>query len=513
LETKLEALRLQRDPDVLDTWFSSALWPHSTLGWPKPTKELEYFYPTSTLCTSRDIITLWVARMVLMGLNNVGEVPFDEVFIHPTILDGNGERMSKSKGNGVDPIDVIEKFGPDALRYGLARLATETQDVRMPVQYECPHCEKLVDQTKKNRTAATIECPSCKNRFSTQWAESEADRAHPKGAVVSEKFETSRNFVNKLWNAARFVLMNLEGYRPMEIDVRQLPVEDRWLLSRLSTVTRQVTEGLDQFKFAEVARILYDFAWDEFCSFYVEIAKPRLSDDGQRQLIQNVIAHGLDTLLRLLHPIMPFVTESIWSYLGELADRRGLQPRAVSSFLMRADWPVAEASHHDPTIERQFAEFQQVVGAIRSIRASANIAPRETVSAAIRCSASTGELLEPMTAYFLALAGAQVVAIGEDAQPFETDAPLAIPAIDVEVHVDLEKFIDVKAELSRLEKLLGQLIKQISGKESKLANESFVSRAPAEIVEKERASLEDLLHQRKSVEGDIGRLKEKSSSN
>ena len=191
LETEVEELGFRRDPDVLDTWFSSALWPHSTLGWPRQTKELEYFYPTSTLITSRDIITLWVARMVLMGLNNLGDVPFHEVYIHPKILDGLGETMSKSKGNGVDPNDVIDKFGPDALRFGLARLATDTQDVRMPVQYECPHCEKLIDQTKKNRSLPKLPCPECKQEFSTQWAESDEDKALPKGAVVSERFETA----------------------------------------------------------------------------------------------------------------------------------------------------------------------------------------------------------------------------------------------------------------------------------------------------------------------------------
>ncbi len=513
LEAKVETLGLERDPDVLDTWFSSALWPHSTLGWPQQTKELDYFYPTSTLCTSRDIITLWVARMVLMSLNNLNEIPFDEVFIHPTILDGNGERMSKSKGNGVDPIDVIEKFGPDSLRFGLARLATETQDVRLPVQYECPHCEKLIDQTKKNRVATTVRCPECKKTFSTQWAETEADLAHPKAAVVSEKFETSRNFVNKLWNAARFVLMNLEGYTPEKIDVATLPVEDRWLLSRLATVTEQATEGIDQFKFADVSRILYDFAWHEFCSFYVEIAKPRLADPSQRAVTQNVIAHGLDTLLRLLHPIMPFVTESIWGFLGELAPERGLTPVKVAEFAMKADWPQANRDHFDETIERQFTEFQNIVSAIRQIRASSNIPPRETVPATIRCSESSHKLLEPMKPYFGALAGADVLEIGPAAEAFETDAPLAIPAIDVEVHVDLEKFIDVEAELSRLEKLLGQLLKQITGKESKLSNENFVSRAPAEVVEKERATLDDLLNQRQSVEGDINKLKEKVSSN
>ncbi|MEM6472616.1 MAG: valine--tRNA ligase [Planctomycetota bacterium] len=512
LEASVSALGFEQDPDVLDTWFSSALWPHSTLGWPEHTEELKYFYRTSTLCTSRDIITLWVARMVLMGLNNLDEIPFDEVFIHPTILDGSGERMSKSKGNGVDPIDIIDKFGPDALRYGLAQLATETQDVRMPVQYECPHCDKLIDQTKKNRLATVVPCPACDKVFSTQWAETDEDRSHAKAPVVSEKFETSRNFVNKLWNAARFVLMNMEGYQPAPIEVSSLPVEDRWLLSRLATVTEQVTQGLDRFKFAEVARVLYDFAWDEFCSFYVEIAKPRLADESSRNSTQNVIAHGLDTLLRLLHPIMPFVTESIWSYLGELAPSRGLTPKAAQAFLMKADWPSSHKEHFDETIERQFAEFQAVVGAIRRIRASQSIAPKETVPLAIVCEEATKALLEPMRAYFLALAGAELTEIGPDAKPFETDAPLAIPSINVEVHVDLEQFIDLEAELQRLEKIETQVTKQIAGKQAKLGNENFVSRAPAEVVAKERATLEDLERQLASVKKDIEKLKRKIGS-
>ncbi len=509
-ESAIESLGLERDPDVLDTWFSSALWPHSTLGWPEKTPELDYFYPTNTLITSRDIITLWVARMVLMSWNNLGVIPFREVFIHPKILDGLGETMSKSKGNGVDPNDIIDKFGPDALRFGLAWLATDTQDVRMPVQYECPACEKLIDQTRKNRSQPKLECPACKASFSTQWAETEADKALPKGAVVSERFETARNFVNKLWNAARFVLMNMEGYKPQTIDVDALPLEDRWLLSRLSTVTKQVTEGIETYKFAEVSRVLYDFAWDEFCSFYVEIAKPRLADDDQRALTQAVMAHGLDTLLKLLHPVMPFVTESIWGYLGEVAPERGLSPVKATPFVMTSKWPESIAGHYDESIERQFAEFQQVVGAIRKIRASQNIAPRETLPVAIRCSQSSTGLLEPMRAYLEGLAGAEVIAIGTDAKPFETDGPLSLPSIDIDVHVDLAKFIDVEAELSRLEKLLGNLVKQITGKQQKLNNESFVSRAPEEVVQGERSSLSDLVKQRESVEGDIKRLRTKS---
>lgn len=510
-EEELETLGLIRDPDVLDTWFSSALWPHSTLGWPQKTKELEYFYPTSTLITSRDIITLWVARMVLMGLNNIGEIPFREVFIHPKILDGQGETMSKSKGNGVDPIDVIDKFGPDALRFGLARLSTDTQDVRMPVQYECPHCDKLIDQTKKNRSLPTITCKGCNQAFSTQWAETEEDKALAKGAVVSERFETARNFVNKLWNAARFAMMNLDGYQAKAVEVDSLPLEDRWLLSRLATVTRQVTEGLKEYRYAEASRLLYDFAWDDFCSFYVEIAKPRLADSEKRATTQSVMAHGLDTLLRLLHPTMPFVTEAIWEHLNQLAPERGLTAlKKKSRFIMQASWPNAETSHFDPSIERQFSEFQEVVGAIRRIRASQNIAPKETVPVAIRCSESSQALLEPMKDSFISLTQADVIAMGPEVTPFETDAPLAIPSMDIEVHVDLEKFIDLDAELARLDKLMNQLTKQISGKEAKLNNENFVSRAPEDVVQRERDSLDELRGQQESVAGDIARLKAKA---
>ena len=507
LSDAIEGLGLTQDPDVLDTWFSSALWPHSTLGWPESTDELEYFYPTSTLITSRDIITLWVARMVLMGLNNVGEIPFREVFIHPKILDGSGETMSKSKGNGVDPLEIIERFGPDSLRYGLAALATETQDVRMPVQFECPHCEKLVEQTPKNRSLPAVDCPKCGGRFSTQWAESDEDKSHPKAPVVSERFESARNFVNKLWNASRFALMNFDGYQPTELRYGSLPLEDRWLLSRLATVTRQVTEAIDGYKFADAAATLYRFAWDEFCSFYVEIVKDRLADDESRGTAQAMVAHSLDSLLRLLHPVMPFVTETIWGYLNVAAGVRGFDGRKPSRYLMTAEWPVANADHEDADIERQFAEFQQVVGAVRQIRASQNIAPRETVPVAIRCDADAAERLNPMRASIARLASADVTAIGPDAAAFEVDAPLNLSDIGIDVHVDLERFIDVDAELGRLGKLLDNLVKQITGKQNKLANESFVSRAPAEIVEKERESLADLRRQHETVEGDIEKLK------
>jgi valyl-tRNA synthetase len=512
IEAAIEGLGFNQDSDVLDTWFSSALWPHSTLGWPEKSAELEYFYPTSTLITSRDIITLWVARMVLMGLNNMGEVPFREVFIHPKILDGLGETMSKSKGNGVDPVEVIDKFGPDSLRFGLAWLATDTQDVRMPVQYECPACNKLIDQTKKNRVLTKIECPSCAAIFSTQWAESPEDLSLPRGAVVSERFEFGRNFVNKLWNAARFAMMNLEGYQPQATDPSSLAIEDRWLLSRLTTTTQIVTDALANYRYGEGVRALYDFAWDEFCSFYVEIAKPRLSDPDQRQTTQGVLAYTLDVLMRLLHPFMPFLTEEIWQTLATVVPQRGLGSiEPASEFVMRASWPEADTEWVDRKIEAQFSLFQEVLGAIREIRSRQNIAPRDKVPFSVRCDAEVQQLLQPMSAYFESMAGAQGVEWGTQITIPETNAHVALPSLNIDVYVDLEQFIDIEAELERNSKLLERLVKQISGKEQKLQNDSFVSRAPAEVVAKERESLDDLRQQLTSVEQAIKTLSAKQA--
>ncbi len=513
LEKQLVAEGYTRQDDVLDTWFSSALWPHSTLGWPAKSAELDYFYPTSVLITSRDIITLWVARMVLMGLNNVGEVPFRNVYIHPKILDGFGETMSKSKGNGVDPIDVIDKFGADALRFGLTWLTTDTQDVRMPVQYECPHCEALIQQTKQNRVLPKIECNKCNKAFSTQWAESPEDQALPKGAVVSERFEVARNFANKLWNAARFVMINLEGYRGAPaggLDRKSLPLEDRWILSRLATTTRIVDSSLSTFKFAEAARQLQDFAWDEFCSYYVEMAKPRLANPDTRDNTQAILAHVLDHLLRLLHPVTPFITEAIWQQLKKFGKRRALDETAnASEWIIRAPWPAATLSDCNQQIEDQFARFAAVLGALREIRSRQNLPPKAELSFQVHCDAATIELLRPMESFFKALAGASV-ATWDQAAP-KPDMPAQLSVDGMEVIVDLGKFIDVGAEIARNEKLLENLVKQIAGKQSKLNNESFVQRAPADVVDKERASLAELEQQRETVASALGKLRASQS--
>ncbi|MCD4726635.1 MAG: valine--tRNA ligase [Pirellulales bacterium] len=495
----------KQEEDVLDTWFSSALWPLSTLGWPERTEELKYYYPTNVLITSRDIITLWVARMVLMGLHNVGEIPFHEVFIHPKILDGYGEGMSKSKGNGVDPIDVMDKFGADSLRFGLAYLTTETQDVRMPVEFECPHCGKLIAQTKKNRVLPAIECKHCGERFSTQWAEKPEDRALPRGAIVSERFELARNFCNKLWNASRFALMNLDGFDPGRVVDDELYVEDSWLLSRLATVTEQVSEALEQYRYADAARTLYDFAWDEFCSFYVEMVKGRLQDDVGRMVAQRVLAHALDVLLRLLHPMIPFLTEDVWHRLGRLAPERGIDaPLPAAESIMTAPWPQCDPMRRDPEIEAQFARFQEVLRAVRDIRARQNVPPKTPIKFSVRCGAEVAELLEPMKPYFSSMAGAEPVEFGPDATAPALSAGATLP--NIEVYVDLAGLIDVEAEIASKRREAEKIAGFIAAKEKKLSNAGFVERAPAEVVQKERESLKDIQDQLAAVEQVIERL-------
>ena len=507
-ENAIPGVKLEQDPDVLDTWFSSALWPHSTLGWPEQTPELKYYYPTSALVTSRDIITLWVARMVLMGLHNVGDIPFRQVFIHPKILDGFGEGMSKSKGNGVDPIDVMEKFGADALRFGLAHLTTETQDIRMPVDFECPHCQSLIEQTKKNRVQPRVACKKCGKEFSTQWASKPEDVALPRGAVVSERFELARNFCNKLWNAARFTLMNLEGYTPAPVADAELAVEDRWILSRLSSVTAGMTQALDEFRFADAMRLAYEFAWDEFCSFYVEMVKSRLADAQSRPVAQRVLAHTLDTLLRLLHPAMPFITEEIWQILGQTAAERGLaKPVAASPSVMIAPWPVADAARHDAEIEARFARFQEVLRGLREIRSRQNIPPKTPIAFGVRCDEPTAELLRPMEVYFQAMAGARATGWGPGVEPPSTSAKLALA--EAELYVDLEGLIDLEAELTRHGKEREKLEAFVRSKQAKLENAGFVARAPADVVAKERQSLEEAQQRLAAISAEILALSEK----
>jgi valyl-tRNA synthetase len=517
-----ERYPLERDPDVLDTWFSSALWTHSTLGWPGPAlpgqppgpanpdwATLKKYYPTSVLVTSRDIITLWVARMVVTGLFNLGQTPFRDVYIHPKILDGFGDTMSKSKGNGIDPLDIIERYGADALRYVMVHLATETQDSRMPVANACPHCQTLVPVKKEHLYLQTrkVNCPSCKKPFRPGGPWPAPDAELPTARQASEKFELGRNFANKLWNAARFLLMNLEGYQPAAIDVAKLPIEDRWILSRLATTTAAITDQLEHYKFSETARALYDFAWSEFCDWYVEMIKGRLRDIAARATAQRVLAGVLDAMLRLVHPIMPFVAESIWEPLGQAAFERGLPaPEPATESVVIASWPAFPASWRDEAIERSMARMQDLVRAVREIRNRYSVEPKHGFDLRVRCSEAVAAELTPLGEFVKSLAGVANLLIGP-AVSKPSQAGTFIHA-DFEAYVSLEGLIDMAAEIGRLQKQLTEKRKHLTGMEAKLLNPSFVDKAPPEIVQQQRDQVADFKSQITAIEGNLRELQQ-----
>ncbi|RLS32655.1 MAG: valine--tRNA ligase [Planctomycetota bacterium] len=492
---------LLRDPDVLDTWFSSALWPHSTLGWPLDTPELECFYPTTVLVTSRDIITLWVARMVIMGIADTGSIPFRDVYIHPKILDRYGETMSKSKGNGVDPVDVIESLGADALRFALVSMSTETQDVRMPVDFQCPHCGVLLEQNYKNRLLARIDCRACGKPFRTQWASLPEDLELPRGRAVSERFESGRNFSNKLWNATRFVLMNLEDWNataidPAAVDQEQIPLEDRWFMSRLASVSVEASEALDSYQFSELAKLLYEFAWNEFCSTYLELAKGRLANPSTRVAAQSMLILGLDTIVRLLHPIMPFVTEEIWQHLRERVGARRMpwdvetdsSPLPLS--VMVAPYPKPAIAWIDRITEKRFTVFLLVVSAIREVRSRQNVPPKSSLKVQLRGPLDQIALFSPLIDCFEAMAGARVSILVGDSAP--TPTATIVFAAGCEVFIDLADLVDVGADLKKAIKENEKLTELIAAKKKKLDDASFTSKAPESVVSKEREQLADL---------------------
>ena len=457
--------KLVQDPDVLDTWFSSALWPHSTLGWPAETPELKKYYPTSVLSTARDIITLWVARMVIFGQFNMKEVPFRDVFIHPVIQDGKGQRMSKSKGNGIDPVDIVDLYGADALRYTLASAATETQDLRMPVEKT-----KLPDGREVN---------------------------------TSERFEQGRTFPNKFWNASRFALMNLEGYEPGPIDMANLAVEDRWILSLLSKTVKATTDDFEKFLFAEATKRLRDFTWNDVCDWYVEFLKARLRDPASRPQAQRLLATVLDGLCRLLHPIMPFVTEQVWQALGEVAPSRGVPtPEAAAESVCIAPWPVYPESWNDNEAEPVVGLWQEVTKTIRNLRAERNVPTAAKVSVILVASGETAERLRQGEPFIKSLAPAASLTITEAA---ERPAECAVAVLtEVEVILPLENLIDKEAEAARHRKSLADLDKQIAGHKNKLANESFVANAPPAVVAQARQKIQELEAQREAVSKLLG---------
>ncbi len=592
LEAKLENLGYARDPDVLDTWFSSALWPHATLGWPDlehnpplDAKEvakqtavaqrtpgadasgslgnsvLPKFYPGNVLVTSRDIITLWVARMVLTGLyNNDGRIPFEHVCVHPKILDGFGQTMSKSKGNGVDPLELVEKYGADAVRFTIASIAGETQDVRLPVGYECPHCSAVIPQTLEHQKAIPgggakprVTCVKCKksSQYTSPWFE--PDAGEPVARIVAERFEYGRNFCNKLWNASRFAMLNLTDYTPGPVYESDLQLEDRWILSRLSTVANEMTEYLGRYQFDAATRAIRDFTWNEFCDWYLEMVKPRLrkgqgslgprgeglGPEGEaghqpsaishqpseetRATAQRVLLFVLDSLVRLLQPFTPFICQELWSRLNEIAPKRSLAEPAASALplssghppsairhppllteqlaepaAITAAWPTIPRAWRDEPLERRFARLQETIAAVRNVRAIYNIPPTTQLQLLIRASSEVAGEMTHVAAQFDNLAKTILAAAGADVVRPSASAGFSLG--DADGYIPLKGIIDPVAELARQKKEADKIRKHISGHESKLNNEAFVAKAPAEVVAGIRETLAGLHKQLTATE-------------
>ena len=437
---------LKQEEDVLDTWFSSGLWPHSTMGWPEETDTLKRYYPTSVLVTSRDIITLWVARMVLFSQENMGTVPFKTVYIHPKILDGKGQTMSKSKGNGVDPMDIEEKYGTDALRFVMASLCTDNQDVRLPVKKE----------------------------------------VQPDGREIntSEKFEIGRNFSNKLWNACRFLYPQLEqaGALATELpmDKSLFALEDKWILSRLQTTIKDATRMLEEYHFAELTGFLYRFVWDDVCSSYLEIKKAVINSETltpEKKNAMAILSYVLKNVLDLLHPVMPFITEELNSILFQ-----------GSEMVISRAWPKADESLIDAKIETAFDQAFAVVESVRGVRGRYNVSPVTKLSAVLNVDeASTEASVKDCMAIITELSGLSDLSIAVKAAKPKFSASAVVPG--GELYVPLEGILDPAAEIARLEKEIEKAMAFAASIEKKLSNQKFVSGAPEAVVNAERVKL------------------------
>jgi len=428
---KCSSKDLTQDEDVLDTWFSSALWPFSTLGWPDRTPDLNFYYPTSVLVTARDIICLWVARMVMMGLEMMGEVPFSDVYIHGTVLDRVGRRMSKSLGNGIDPLDMIKDFGTDAVRYSLMMLTAEGQDVKL-------------------------------------W---------------ESRFEMGRNFANKLWNASRFCLTRI-SQAPDEVSTRPAPddnltYEDRWILSRLNSVIGSYTSALEGYRFHEAAMTMYDFTWHEFCDWYIEMAKPRLdesADPSDRTTALSVLAKVLSDTLLLLHPFIPFITEEVWQKMREL-----LPHGELSESVMLGPWPQMDATEISTELESEMALLQNLVRGVRNIRNKMDIKEKTPLTALVSVPHETARAdIEARAELIRRMANLDRLDIGVGIEKPEAAATEVVA--QMQLFVPLEGIIDFDAERQRLEVQLEKTEQQLASLQKQLANPNFLAKAPTEVV-------------------------------
>ena len=413
--------RLEQDPDTLDTWFSSALWPFSTLGWPDDTPELRYFYPTDTLVTGYDIIFFWVARMIFSGLAHMDEAPFKTVLIHGLVRDAQGRKMSKSLGNGIDPLEIIDRYGADALRF----------------------------------TLATGNSPGNDMRFS------------------DEKVNASRNFANKIWNASRFILMNLSD--DVEPGLPEtLNIEDKWVLSKYRTLVREVTDNLEKFELGLAVQKLYDFIWDILCDWYIELCKSRLQAGGETsEAAQRVLVYVMTGTLKLLHPFMPFITEEIWQAL----------PHDGES-IMVAPWPQADAALDFSADESDFEMIMQVIRAIRARRGEMNVPPSKKTRLFIMTAHKA--VFEQGRPFFARLAFASDVELGDS---FDADGSVQVVTDAARVFIPMDELVDREKELARLGREKAACEKDIAALSSKLDNPGFVAKAPAQVVDGERAKL------------------------
>ena len=431
---KCGSKNITREEDVLDTWFSSALWPFSTLGWPDKTPELDYFYPTSVLVTGYDIIFFWVARMIFSGCEHTGKPPFHTVFIHGLVRDDKGRKMSKSLGNGIDPLEMAEKYGADALRFNLITGNSPGNDMRFYV----------------------------------------------------EKCEAMRNFANKIWNASRFVMMNLT------IDQVELPekleLEDKWVLSKLNTLIREVTENMDAYELGVASAKVYDFIWDTYCDWYIELTKDRMRSADTAENAQNVLCYVLIQVLRLLHPFMPFITEEIYQALPHMAGQEG-------GFIMTSPWPVWREDLNFRDEEEAMEMVMDAIRAIRGRRAEMNVAPSRKVKLTI--ATAYHDVFTAGAPFFLRLASAGEVEVIPAAQAGSSDEMRREGMVEVITHaarvfMPLAELVDVKAELERIAKEKAKAEGHLKGIEAKLSNEAFTSKAPAHIVQNQRDQAEKL---------------------
>ncbi len=439
--SKCGSKNITQDPDTLDTWFSSALWPFSTLGWPEETDDLKHYYPTNTLVTGYDIIPFWVMRMMFSGIEQTGEVPFNTVLIHGLVRDSQGRKMSKSLGNGVDPLEVISEYGADALRFSLATGNSPGNDMR----------------------------------------------------YIPERVEASRNFANKIWNAARFILMNFNGDEVLPLEPDKFALEDKWIISQYNTLVRDVTENLDRFELGLAIQKLYDFIWDVFCDWYIEICKTRLNgeDKAAADTARSVLTYVFTNTLALLHPFMPFITEEIWQSMPHSGEA-----------LMVTEWPVYNEQFDFSTEEAEFEKIMIVIKAIRNRRAEMNVPPSKKASVFIQTKFTDTFLAG--ASYIRQLAWGSEVVVGDS---FDAEGAVRVVTDAATVYMPMKELVDFDGELARLNKDLQKANVDKEFFEKKLNNQGFVAKAPAAVVEQQREGLKKVLEKIEMINQSINEIK------